>query len=58
MPKYTTVKPIIVDGQSVKAGESITLSERQAKYLLLAGKVRLVGEKSTQAPKAAKKKEN
>lgn len=57
MPKYAVLKPIALTGQSGHVGATVELSERQAKYLLLSGKVRPEADK-TQATKAAKKKED
>ncbi len=59
MSKYTVIKPIQAEGRVAQAGDLVELSERQAKYLLLAGKVRVPGAKATsKATKAAGKKEN
>ncbi len=41
MSKYKVVKPFIHLGKSVKAGQIVEMKEKQAKYLQLAGKVRL-----------------
>lgn len=40
MPTYTVVKPMRgTDGRTVGAGQKIELTARQAKYLLLSGKI-------------------
>lgn len=41
MPKYTVVKPFALpDGITAVAGRTVDLAPRQAKYLLLSGKLR------------------
>jgi len=40
MPRYTVIKPFILPGGAVAApGRGVELSARQAKYLLLSGKI-------------------
>lgn len=40
MPRYTVVKPFILpDGTTAAEGRGVELSARQAKYLLLSGKI-------------------
>jgi len=58
MPKYTVLKPIALTGQPGHSGATVELSERQARYLLLSGKIRPVTEKTKPATPAAKKKED
>ena len=60
MPIYNVVKPIRgADGKKVAAGGTIELTERQAKYLLLSGKI-TAGKAKAAAPAKSgeKKKEN
>lgn len=40
MPKYTVIKPFILPyGNTAARGELVELTTRQAKYLLLSGKI-------------------
>lgn len=53
MKTYTVVKPMRgSDGKTLAAGQSIELTDRQAKWLLLSGKIA-----KPQPAKADKKKE-
>lgn len=53
MPKYTVLKAIALGDQPGHAGATVELSERQAKYLLLAGKIATIND-----ARSARKKEN
>lgn len=39
MPRYTVNTPIPLEGGTAAAGSTVELTPRQAKYLLLAGKI-------------------
>lgn len=55
MPKYTVVQPIRTeDGLDRKAGDVVELSERQAKYLRLGGKIEPTTKQPAQKPKKEK----
>ncbi len=46
MPKYDVIKPFRnTDGRDLKSGDTVDLTERQAKYLKLSGKLREPGAK-------------
>ena len=54
MPKYTVVKPFRgPDGRDLQAGDPVELTERQAKYLLLGGKIQAPGKPAAPKPSAA-----
>ena len=51
MSKYEVVKPFIHQGESLKPGRIVKINEKQAKYLQLAGKVRLLPVKKAKTTK-------
>ena len=56
MPTYTVNKPFRGDdGRDLAAGDTVELTERQAKYLLLAGKIAVPPAESAARPATGKK---
>ena len=59
MPTYTVLKPFALpDATTAMAGSSVELTARQAKYLLLSGKVEQDAGDSKIRDKKPAKKEN
>jgi hypothetical protein len=53
MPKFTTNKQIVLPTGAIAAeGQTVELTERQAKYLRLAGKIRPLDAKAKASSKA------
>ncbi len=47
MPKFTVVKPFRAEsGRDLRQGDCVELTERQAKYLLLGGKIEAPARKT------------
>lgn len=59
MPDFTVKKPFILPaGATAGIGATVTLTDRQAKYLLLAGKITPTVADKPRSQKAVSKKEN
>ena len=57
MKTYTVVKPMRgSDGKTLAAGQSIDLTDRQAKWLLLSGKIARIQSEANAKNKTAKSK--
>ncbi|MBU0680102.1 MAG: hypothetical protein KKD73_01650 [Proteobacteria bacterium] len=59
MPDFTVKKPFILPtGATAATGTTVTITDRQAKYLLLAGKITPAVADKPRSQKSVTKKEN